>query len=382
MKLFRVAYWAVMAAAFLYSLYSGSRFSWLLFLVQALLLLAALGVNMWTAWSFSYIQELSSGQGEKGQTVGLHIGIYNDKPFPFTRMSVTVEAPDPAEKQTLPIDLAPNASCSFDLRLGLPLRGEFKVGMTKLELRDVFGLLPMGFDLRRLPYYRQRPLLVLPRVREFALPSGDGARTVESGGLSIGAGQEELASLREWAPGDRMSRIHWAATARTRTLFARQYEDPAGGRCLIYLDCRELSDEGADLLTECAATLLYAHLSQGDTVDLRSGVAKDVPPDRAFTLADLDPLRQWLALLKFRQKSADPEVLARAVGGERYGRVYVLGGGFDPELLRVLEALETACHYWLAEPLPAGAAGRRVRPAALDREELPAFLSRQLGEEQ
>lgn len=382
MKLFRVAYWAVMASAFLYGIYSGNRFSWLLFLTQALLLLAALGVNIWTVWSFSYIQELSSGQGEKGQTVGLHIGIYNDKPFPFTRMSVTVEAPDPSEEQVLPIDLAPKAGCSFDLRLGLPLRGEFKVGMTKLELRDVFGLLPMSFDLCRLPYYRQKPLLVLPRVREFVLPPGDASRVAESGGLSAGAGQEELSSLREWAPGDRMSRIHWAATAKTRTLFARQYEDPTGGSCLIYLDCRELEDDGADLLTECAATLLYAHLNRGDTVDLRSGGTEDVPPGRAFALSDLDPMRQWLALLKFRQKTADPEVLVRAAGGDNYGRVYVLGGRFDPELLRVLEPLETACHYWLAYPMPAGVSGQRVRPAALDREELPAFLSRQLGDEQ
>lgn len=381
MKAFRALYWAAMACALLYGLYSGSRFSWLLFLLLALLLLAALGINIWTACSFSYIQELSSGQGEKGRTVGLRIGIYNDKPFPFTRMRVTVETPDPAEAKTLDIDLAPRDSCSFDLRLGLPMRGEFRVGMTRLELQDVFGLLPMRFDLRILPYYRQKPLLVLPRVRELQLPPG-GAGRRDGGGLSgAGAGQEELSHLRDWRIGDRLSRVHWAATAKTRTLLSRQYEDPAGGSCLIYIDCRTLPDSSADLLTECAATLLYAHLCRGDYVDVRSGGTDAVQPGRVFDLPGLALLRQWLALLRFNGSGPDRESLARALGGEAYGRVYVLGGSLDLEAVRLLEAVDTPCRYWTAEPLPPGAASRRVGLASFGHSELGEFLYEHLREE-
>ena len=379
MKAYRICYWAVMLWALLYALYSGNRFSWLLFLVQALVLAAALGVNLWTACSFSYIQELSGEQGEKGQTVGLRIGIYNDKPFPFTRMRVTVQAPDPAEEQTLPIDLAPKASCAFDLRLGLPMRGEFLVGMTRLELQDVFGLLPMGFDLRRLPYYRQRPLLVLPRARELALPGGSAGGT-ERGLSGSAAGQEEYACLRGWVPGDRLSQVHWAASAKTGALFARQYEDPAGGGCLIFLDCQTLDAAGADRLAECAATLLCAHLGRGDFVDLRAGIPQE-QPRRAFGLGDSTPLRQWLALLRFDQAGPGGELLAQAAAGGPYGRIYVLGGRFHPEILRVLEDQSAPAFYWLAESLPTGQAGRRVRLAAMGREDLTEFLRKGLEEE-
>lgn len=380
MKVYRVLYWLIMIGALLLGAYSGSRLCWLLFFVQALVLVAALGIDLWTAFSFSYLQKPNVDQGEKGQTVELHIGIYNDKPFPFTRMRVTVEALDPAENQTLGIDLAPRDSCAFDLSFSLPMRGEYLVGMTWLELQDVFGLLPMRFDLRRLPYYRQSSLLVLPRVEETALPGGM-PEIINGGGSAAGAGQEELSRLREWMPGDKMSRIHWAETAKTRTLYARQYEDSAGGLCLIWLDCRRLSDRSADRLAECAASLLYAHLDRGDLVDLRSGNPETRRPERAFSTADLTSLRQWLALLKFDGVKGEREALARDTAGEHYSRIYVLGGEFDPELARQLEPLEASCRYWIAGALPAnGQISSHIGIASLGQGELSAFLNRHLGE--
>lgn len=375
MKVYRILYWTVMVCSLFWGLYSGSRFSWLLFLVLALVLLAALGVNLWTACSFSYIQELSASQGEKGQTAHLHIGIYNDKPFPFTRMRVAVETPDPAEVQTLAIDLAPKASCSFDLRLSLPRRGEFLVGMTRLDLQDVFGLLPMHFDLRRLPYYRQKPLLVLPRVRELALPAGGRPENPGTGLAGYGAGQEEFASLRNWAPGDRLSRVHWAASAKTGTLFTRQYEDPAGGSALVFLDCRTLGDEGADLLAECAATLLFAHLSRGEPVSLWCG---SQPPERAFSLAEFPRLREHLALLRFDEGVSPIESLEGALAHSQLCRVYLLGGRFDAKLFSALSGA-ASWRYWTAEPLPGD--GYPKRAAAIGQTDVAAFLQEH-GEEE
>ena len=377
MRVYRALYWVVMAGAFLYALYSGNRFSWLLFLVQALVLAAALGINLWTVCSFSYVQELSAPRGEKGQSVELRLGIYNDKPFPFTRMRVTVDAPDPAQSRRLDIDLAPKARCSFELSLSLPRRGEFMVGMSRLDLQDVFGLLPMHFDLRRLPYYRQKPLLVLPRVREVPQPVGRRSAASASG-LSGGAqGQEELSHLRGWLPGDRLSRVHWAASAKTRILLSHQYQDPAGDSCLIFLDCSSLDDSQADVLCECAAALLYAHLSRGEPVDLRGGGS--AAPERAFSLAGLDRLREWLALLRFDQLSPGGEALAEALASGSYSRAYVLGGRLEPELLQAgLEAV--SWRYWVTEPLPPGS-GTPGRTASIGQTDVAEFLLGQMGEE-
>lgn len=381
MKFYRFCYWTALVCTLLYGLYSGNRFCWTLFLLLLLALAAALAVNLWTVFSFSYIQELSASQGEKGEAVGLKIGIYNDKPFPFTHMRVHVEAPAAEESQVLEINLAPKADCSFDLRLALPLRGEFLVGMTVLELQDVFGLLPMRFDLRRLPYYRQRPLLVLPRVRELALPAGKMDRALGSGLAAPGAGLDEFAYPREWRTEDHLSHVHWAATAKTRKLHARQYEEPAGGRCLIYLDCRALSDPLSDRLAECAATLLHAHLRRGDSVQLMSSRAEDPQPKNAFGISELTGLRQWLAVLKFDQIISGAEGFEQAVAVGGYSRVYALGGAFDPAIARALEASGLQSFYWLAEPLQAsGMSGAQLRTAWLGTGDLPEFLYRNLVE--
>lgn len=378
MRVYRVFYWIIMICALVWGLYSGNRFSWLLFLTLALILLAALGINLWTAWSFSYIQELSAPQGEKGQAVGLHIGIYNDKPFPFTRMRVTVESPDPAEAQTLAVDLAPKTDCSFDLRMSLPRRGEFLVGMAMLDLQDVFGLLPMRFDLRRLPYYRQKPLVVLPRVRALSLPAGGRQETLGTGLAGLGAGQGELAYLRGWAPGDRLTQVHWAATAKTRTLISRQYEELAGGSVLVFLDCGTLDEGQSDILAECAATLLYAHLSRGEAVDLRCSHPQAKVLERAFSTAELPRLREWLALLRFDQESSGAGPLGEILAHGGYSQAYLLGGRFDPKLPQaVLE--DAPWRYWVTEPLPSGiGAGYQAKVASIDSKDVAEFLSEQL----
>lgn len=377
MKAYRVLYRAVMVCALLGGLYTGSRFCWLLFLVQGFTLLAALGLDLWTFFSFSYLQKLNTEQGEKGQTVVLHIGIYNDKPFPFTNMKVKVEAPDPEESRVLDINLAPKANCSFDLRLSLPRRGEFQTGMTQLEVQDVFGLLPLRFDLRFLPYYRLKPLLVLPRVQKPAVPVL-GAEGISGLGKATEISRDEFAYVRPWQPGDPLSRVHWKSSAKAHALFTRQYEAPAGEACLIFLDRRELSEDLADALCECAATLLYLHLSRGDQVELLGG-RETKNPERAFSLSDLTALRQWLAVLKFDRKLSDAEDFREALSCGDYQRVYVLGGKADPELSHLVESLKLPVHYWLAGPLEAGEAGEKA--ASLYQQELTEFLSRNLVSE-
>lgn len=381
MKKYRFVYWGVMLCALVYGLYSGNRFSWMLFFVQLFMLAAALGINLWTVWSFSYLQRLSAEQGEKGQTVDLQIGIYNDKPFPFTQMRIQVCAPVPEDDRMLEINLAPKDSCTFNLPISLPMRGEFLVGMARLELQDVFGLLPMRFDLRRLPYYRQKPILVLPRVWETTLSAGE--KSAAAGGKNTPLpGQEGFASLRRWQAGDPLSLIHWKASARVGTLLTRQYEDAGGGSSLIFLDCAVLSDEPADRLTECAATLLYAHLSRGDQVSLACSSPQAAVLGKASSLEELTALRQWLALLRFDQQNTGEEQLSKMLYTGGFSQVYLLGGRFEPVLFSLLEDSGLSCRYWLAEPLELlPGEGGAVKAASFFGEELPEFLRREWMEE-
>lgn len=381
MKLFRALYWIVMLSALVWGLYSGNRFSWLLFLLLLLALLAALVLDLWTYLSFSYLQKLDLKEGEKGRTFGLSLSIYNDKPFPFTHMKIRVETPDPEESRALEIDLAPKEHCDFQLSLSMPRRGEYKVGMTKLSVQDVFGLLPLRMDLRLLPYYRQQPLLVLPRVRELSLPGGGMLAGSTGSAEPSASGQEEFSHLTDWQPGDRFSAVHWKASARTGSLLTRRYEDLQHENCLIFLDRAELDDADSDLIAECAATLLHAHLKRGDSVRLAcSGQGAKEPP-AVQGLSDFDDARRFLATVPFHELKSDVDALEEALSHESFGRIYLLGGSLSESLYTLLEGQvdPLSCFYFQARPLELRVGnGGEMHIASFYERDLEEFLQEQL----
>lgn len=307
MKVYRTFFYLLMAAALFYGLYSGNRVCYLLFIIQLITVLTAVALNLWTISSFSYVQKLSVREAEKGQTVTLHLGIYNDKPFPFTDMKVHIETPAKQDRQDLLINLAPHQEASYDFILTLPYRGEFMVGMTRLDIQDLFGLFPMHIDMRWLSYYHQISLLVYPHLIELLLPAP--ART-DSGSVGSAftfspSGRDELSHLRAYQLGDSLSRIHWKASIKTRSLVTRQYEDPSGGSCLIFLDSRAISTDSevlSDRITECATAIIYAHLSAQNRVQLACQDTQYPQVRQAYSLAGFSILHQWLAMLPFSDR--------------------------------------------------------------------------------
>ena len=391
MKVFRVFYYTLMFAAWFYGQYSGSRIAFLLFLIQLFVLLMALCLNLWTIFSFAYVQTLSSTEAQKGQTVTLHLGIYNDKPFPFTHMKVHIEAPAPEDCRDLIINLAPQENATFDFNLSLPYRGEFMIGMTRLDIQDLFGLFPMHIDMRWLSYYHQQRLLVYPQLLDFTLPpSAQRSSAGQSGPAALfTSGQDEFSHLRPWVAGDNASRIHWKASIKTRSLSTRQYQDPTGENCLIFIDTQTIQENSivtADRMTECATALLHAHLVQKDCARLCCGDALYLEVKAAFSLADFPVRHQWLALLPFRMKNAEEgaQRLLQLATLDLPDHIYLIGSRFSPELAQALAQLPVSAHYWLADPLDEQHAfiADHVQLASFHEKNLLFFLQRQLGGEE
>ncbi len=389
MKAYRVFYYLLLIGALSAGLYTGSRLCFLLVLVQLFTLAAAFGLNLWTLLSFSYTQEISAPEAEKGRTVTLHLGIYNDKPFPFTHMRVRITAPDPRDCREIPIELAPRKSAAFELPLALPRRGEYQIGMTRVDIQDIFGLLPMHLDMRRLPYYRLRTLLVTPRLLPFPLPASAASAESRTRALELMTGEEELSHLRAFVPGDSLARVHWKASLKLGSLMTRQQEDPSGGWCLIALDTRPIGEDGdelADRITECAAAVLRAHLQQQDRVRILCPDSGYAQPEPVSDLQSLQELLRWLALLPFRA-GEDGEELAVLLAGwmqaERPACVYVLGAEPDEQSLALLREADVPCFYWVAKPLPEGTetAAGHLRAASFYGTEMTEFLARRAEEE-
>jgi uncharacterized protein (DUF58 family) len=114
-------------------------------------------------------------------------------------------------------------------------RGRFILGPIALASGDPFGLFR---STRQMPEPRQSAFLVYPAtvdVPTFAplvgfLPGGDTMRRRTS------VVTTNVAGVREYAPGDSFSRIHWRSTARTGRLISKEFELDPTADIWLFLD--------------------------------------------------------------------------------------------------------------------------------------------------
>jgi uncharacterized protein (DUF58 family) len=76
---------------------------------------------------------------------------------------------------------------------------------------------------------------------------------------------DEMAALRLYRVGDRPSRVHWAATARTGTLHVRT-DDDRGGEVVIVVDQADAATTGDDKWLGAAGAAIVDFLEAGASV--------------------------------------------------------------------------------------------------------------------
>jgi uncharacterized protein (DUF58 family) len=118
-------------------------------------------------------------------------------------------------------------------QLHFDTRGYYQVGPLVLETGDLFGL-HRRYRVATEPSY----VLVYPRV--VPIPGYDLASRRPIGEIRVTHRLFEdptrIAGLREYQPGDPLSRIHWRATARSRVLQCKTYEPSSVAGATIVLD--------------------------------------------------------------------------------------------------------------------------------------------------
>lgn len=324
MKALRVAYFILLPVLLFTGLLTGRREIFVLLAAALLFLLSALGLNVWTFFSVRFSQRLPSTKAVKGEAPVLSIHIANEMPFPFPMMTIHVKAVLPSEKRVLKLSLAPKSEAAFDIPVSCAYRGEYRVGMTVLEVNDVFGFLHMKFDLRHLPYYRMKELRIYPRLLDLPyLPAYERDSKYKSSRSVTTAEQgDTFSALRAYRPGDARKKIHWPAFARRRELLVRSYDAPTETAVMLLLDNSYAGFAGEDLLRyadmacECAAAIINCSLRAG-----YGTVLMDASPEGALLrqsdAGHFQELLETLAVMPFPVKGDPLKNLRRAVRSER-----------------------------------------------------------------
>ena len=368
----RAAFYLLGAGCLIAGLFTGERIYFLVVAVQLLLLLCAYGMDFWTAFAFAYQQKLDRTETEKGETVTLTVDIFNDLPYPFPLMKVYLTGISPKDDQVFSFDLPAHSHITLTHTVPCPYRGEYPVGIEKLEIHDVFGLTKIPFSMSRRAYYRPIQVLVRPlRLTLSHLPGRNQDQKFFSGELlRLAPYGEDLAGVREYRPGDPPQRIHWKLSARQKLLLTRQFEVPnESGICLLvdnaspdlpaqppfskvmgkkkreaarqaWLSRREEQRYSADLCCTCAAALADFHLKQGRAIRLYP-CSRNLACFSAQTAAAYPRLSRYLAQLPFSRELATAtfEQLVGAVSrrNEQGAPLYLITSRVTEELCAAVE---------------------------------------------
>ena len=274
MKLLKGCWYCLMAASFLAGRVTGRREFFLLLFIMGFILIFSLCLNIWTARSFCYLQDVEKNVCVKGGQTNMHVTITNDKPFPFSLIRLNMITIARSQKVHERFSLQSGSSITFTVPLACPYRGIHNVGITTLEINDSFGLVKTTFNMLEMPYYSHIEVKVYPQLTELGiLPAvrSDSKQIGNAGKWNIEQG-ESYAGLRPYRPGDPFKRVHRAVSSRMRELYVRTYDMPLETSIIIALDTATACDneeEGlylADLACQCAAAIANHSLKTGHRV--------------------------------------------------------------------------------------------------------------------
>jgi uncharacterized protein (DUF58 family) len=184
------------------------------------------------------------------------------------RARFTLSGIEPGGKRETSYQLRPQA------------RGRYAVGPLRVTIVDPFGLARSSSATAP-----ESVFLVHPQTESLALPRDLGERrTAASSALKqpTGARGEDFYTLREYAQGDDLRKVHWPSTAKQGKYMIRQEETPWHTRSTIMLDDRRSAHEGLgesssfERSIQAAASLLLLYNRTGYGFNLVAAHGADV----------------------------------------------------------------------------------------------------------
>jgi uncharacterized protein (DUF58 family) len=247
---------------------------WLVFRL-AYLIAVALPLCWLIAWygarGLSVVAERRTDRAQVGQSAQEVLEVRNRGILPKLWLEVEDPADFPGHRSRRVVVVPPRGARNWMVTTMLRRRGLYNWGPARVVSTDPFGIFR-----RTREYGGQQQLLVYPQVVDlphFQAPPanlpGEGRFRRRTPFITPNA-----AGIRQYAPGDALSRIHWKSTARMGELMVKTFElDPASDIWIV-LDLERRVNEGeADESTEeygvrAAASIARHYLLNNRSVGL------------------------------------------------------------------------------------------------------------------
>lgn len=237
------------------------------------LLIAMAGAWLWARLNLAGLQVSVQRQIRRatvGEEIDERITVQNRLPLPKAWLEVRDLTAMPSNTSGMVVSLGAKGFRSWQAKLKAERRGVYLLGPVRVTSADPLGLFNLSRD-----FLEPEELVVYPRT--VALPHLRllATETIGEGSIRLRSPQvtPHAASIREYSPGDALSRIHWPSTARSGRLMVKEFDEGVGGGLWLLLDFHRAvqSGEGAEATDEYATTVaasvaqryLFANLPVG-----------------------------------------------------------------------------------------------------------------------
>ena len=224
----------------------GTGFDFFFRFLYVLLLVTGIGF-VWAWLNLRGIDLTVTRDANRGQVGGYlagQVSIVNHTRMPKSWLEVAEATGPSADSSGRGLALVREQVRSLRRNTYLAKRGVYRSGIVKLVSQDPFGL----FRLRR-DFVDPHPYIVFPAVealpdldtRFAGLPS-DSRATKHWAQITT-----DVSSIRPYAEGDSLRRIHWPHTARMNELMVKEFDMGLSAEAWVLLDMHHLSHYGIEL---------------------------------------------------------------------------------------------------------------------------------------
>lgn len=371
--------WQLVAIVYMtslfYLLFQGGKTAVMLFMILNLLLFYLVlgrwsGINKvsgsrtYTALGATALdQNLSAGSS---LDVSLHVKIPGYYPLPYVIVRDQLQRHN-GQKVAFETSFVPNWKRSGHVTYQTPplQRGEYRFTNTQCLSYDVFGLFEHSGE-----FGAETVFSVLPQTVPLRQWNGvrRGIRGPYSHAIASRSAKEttQINGVREYLYGDRLSRVHWNATAKTGEWKSKAFERESLPRTVIILDRHPGSYRGElatrfELAVSAAASLLengmkddtaMGLLSIGETMTMispKSGIEQRNLLMKHLTFVDADAARPLYSSLKRADSMMEPGSFAVIITPETGADVirsmeWLSRKGITPCMLHISSSADRLSH--------------------------------------
>ncbi len=253
----RSVLWGVMLlSAYSFAKFQGGYSAWFLFYATGIIALYAFLTYRFAGKRMTSVRKVSSTKLTAGASLDVNLQIRSSGQWPLAWLVVEEQIP---HRWTLQGASGrrmffPGFERKIRMQYTIPnlQRGKYSIQHTVLRTGDIFG-----FVRKEFVHSRQDVITVYPRTVQIRY-----WHTVNQFNTGASFAQNRMAEdtnnvlgVREYAPGDRLSRIHWRATARTGSIKSKEFELHVTNELMFFLNRSQYDYEaGMGAIFETAVT--------------------------------------------------------------------------------------------------------------------------------